>query len=59
MKYPLTNDFMFKAVPQRNQTALKGLLCALLQMKPEEIAAIRILNPVEFECEGNDTYWNP
>lgn len=47
LKYPLTNDFMFKAVLQRNQTALKGLLCALLQMKPEEIAAIRILNPVE------------
>lgn len=47
LKYPLTNDFMFKAVLQRNQTALKGLLCALLQMKMEEIVEIRILNPIE------------
>lgn len=47
LKYPLTNDFMFKAVLQRNQTALKGLLCALLHMKMEEIASIRIVNPIE------------
>lgn len=47
LKYPLTNDFMFKAVLQKNQTALKGLLCALLHMKTEEIAAVRILNPIE------------
>lgn len=48
LKYPLTNDFMFKAVLQRNQTALKSLLCALLHMQMEEIAEIRILNPIEF-----------
>lgn len=47
LKYPLTNDFMFKAVLQKNQTALKGLLCALLHMRTEEIAAVRILNPIE------------
>lgn len=47
LKYPLTNDFMFKAVLQRNQTALKGLLCALLHMRMEEIAEIKILNPIE------------
>lgn len=38
---------MFKAVLQKNQTALKGLLCALLHMRMEEIAEIRILNPIE------------
>lgn len=47
LKYPLTNDFMFKAVLQRNQTALKGLLCALLHMRMEEIAEVKILNPIE------------
>lgn len=47
LKYPLTNDFMFKAVLQRNQTALKGLLCALLHMRMEEVAEIKILNPIE------------
>lgn len=47
LKYPLTNDFMFKAVMQRNETALKGLLCALLNMQMEDITSIRILNPIE------------
>lgn len=47
LKYPLTNDFLFKAVLQKNQTALKGLLCALLHMKMEEIVSIRIVNPIE------------
>ncbi len=47
MRYPLTNDFMFKAVLQRNQTALKGLLCALLHMRMEEIVVVRIQNPIE------------
>lgn len=47
LKYPLTNDFMFKAVLQRNQTALKGLLCAMLNMRMEEIVSIRVLNPIE------------
>lgn len=47
MRYPLTNDFMFKAVLQRNQTALKGLLCALLNMRMEEIVVVRIQNPIE------------
>lgn len=47
LQYPLTNDFMFKAVLQSNQRALKGLLCALLHVKLEEIVAIRILNPME------------
>ena len=43
----MTNDFMFKAVLQRNQTALKGLLCALLHMRMEEIVVVRIQNPIE------------
>lgn len=47
LKYPLTNDFMFKAVLQRNEMALKGLLCALLHLEMKEITAIRILNPIE------------
>lgn len=47
LRYPLTNDFMFKAVLQRNQTALKGLLCALLNMRMEEIVVVRIQNPIE------------
>ena len=36
LKYKLTNDYMFKAFLQRNEKALRGLLCALLRFKSEK-----------------------
>lgn len=54
LEYGLTNDFMFKAVLQRNESALKGLLCALLDMEPESVTTVRILNPIESGREIND-----
>ena len=33
LRYTLTNDFLFKAFLQQNEEALKGLLCALLDLK--------------------------
>lgn len=54
LEYRLTNDFMFKAVLQRNETALKGLLCALLDMKTEMIKTVRIMNPIESGREIED-----
>ncbi len=47
LEYRLTNDFMFKAVLQENETALRGLLCALLGMEPERIRTVRVMNPIE------------
>ena len=47
LEYTLTNDFLFKAFLQRNEKALRGLLCALLDMKEEEITSIEIMNPIE------------
>ena len=32
LKYRLTNDYMFKAFLQKNEKALRGLLCALLRL---------------------------
>ena len=46
LPYTLTNDFFFKAFLQRNETALRGLLCAMLSMEPEEITEIVITNPI-------------
>lgn len=46
IQYKMTNDFMFKTVFQQNMKALKGLLCALLDMKLEEIRTVRVLNPI-------------
>lgn len=47
LTYKLTNDYMFKAFLQRNKKALKGLLCALLGLKPEQITSVVIMNPIE------------
>lgn len=46
LPYTLTNDFFFKAFFQKNETALRGLLSALLSIKPEEITSITITNPI-------------
>ena len=50
LPYKLTNDYFFKAFLQKNQTALRGILCAILSMRPEEITSIVITNPI---MEGN------
>lgn len=47
VSYTLTNDYLFRAVFQSNQKALKGLLCALLHLKPDDIKSLVIQNPIE------------
>ena len=44
---PLTNDYMFRAVFQKNQTALKGLISSVLHLAPEKIKKLTITNPIE------------
>ena len=46
IEYTLTNDYMFRAVFQKNQNALKGLLSALLGIPKKEIKEVTILNPI-------------
>ena len=48
LPYTLTNDFMFKAFLQENEAALRGLLCALLSLNPQEIQSIVITNPIKY-----------
>ena len=47
IKYTLRNDYMFKAVLQKNKKALTGLLSALLSMPVEDIVDVDIMNPIE------------
>ena len=47
MPFGLTNDYMFHAVFQKNQHALKGLICSVLHKKPEEIKTVIITNPIK------------
>jgi predicted transposase/invertase (TIGR01784 family) len=47
LKYTLKNDYMFRAVLQKNKRALKGLLYALLGLPEGSITSVDILNPIE------------
>ena len=47
LTYTLRNDYMFKAVLQKNKRALSGLLCALLGYRESQIQDIELLNPIE------------
>ncbi len=43
----LTNDYLFRALLQRNNKALKGLVCSLLHLEPAQIQSAVITNPIE------------
>lgn len=47
LRYTMTNDYLFKAFFQRNELALRGLLCALLTLQPEDISSVEITNPIQ------------
>ncbi len=44
--YGMTNDYMFRAVLQTNNTALRGLICSLLHLHEEDIISVEITNPI-------------
>ena len=44
--YGMTNDYMFRAVLQSNNQALRGLICSLLHLQPEEVLSVEITNPI-------------
>ncbi|MCM1426694.1 MAG: Rpn family recombination-promoting nuclease/putative transposase, partial [Eubacterium sp.] len=46
LPYSMTNDYMFRAVFQTNNKALRGLICSLLHLHEEDIASVEITNPI-------------
>lgn len=46
LPYTLTNDYMFKALLQKNETVLKHLICSLLHLRLEEIHSVEVKNPI-------------
>lgn len=44
--YNMTNNYMFRYILQKNQKVLKGLICALLHLKPEKVKSTEIRNPI-------------
>lgn len=54
LPYTMTNDYLFKAFFQKNEPALRGLLCALLSLHPEDISSVKITNPIQIGESIND-----
>ena len=54
--YNMTNDFLFRYILQKNEKVLRGLICALLHLKPKQIRTITITNPINLSenIEGKD-----
>ena len=46
LPHPLTNDYMFKALLQKNEKVLKHLTCCLLHLQPNEVESVEIKNPI-------------
>ena len=44
LPFSLTNDYLFKAVLQTDESVLRSLLCSLLDLKPEDIRSVTITN---------------
>ena len=44
--YGFVNDYMFRTILQENERVLRGLTCALLHLKDEDIRSIEIKNPI-------------
>ena len=44
---PMTNDYLFRALLQRNNAVLKSLICSLLHLTAEEVSTAEITNPIE------------
>ncbi len=42
----MTNDYLFRALLQKNNHVLKGLICSLLHLKMNEVRSVVILNPI-------------
>ncbi len=46
LAYGLTNDYMFRAIMQKNEKVLRGLIGSLLGISQEEIVSVELTNPI-------------
>ena len=52
--YPFTNDYMFRAILQKDKQVLKALIAALLHLKKESIHDVATTNPIELGAAISD-----
>jgi predicted transposase/invertase (TIGR01784 family) len=46
LPFRMTNDFLFKILLQTDNDVLKAIICAYLDMNPEEVKTVRITNAI-------------
>ena len=46
LRIPLTNDYLFRALIQRNNHLLIALLCAILRIGEDAILSAKVMNPI-------------
>ena len=46
IEFGFTNDYMFRAIMEKNTPVLKGLICSLLHLLPEDISSLLVTNPI-------------
>ena len=56
IQYNMTNNYMFRYILQENKKVLKGLIGAVLHLKPSEIQSVEIQNPINLseDVEGKE-----
>ena len=50
----MTNDYLFRALLQRNNKVLKGLICSLLHVREHDITSVIITNPIQLGRKFED-----
>ncbi len=50
----MTNDYLFRALLQRNNKVLKGLICSLMHLTQDEVTSVVITNPIELGTSIGD-----
>ena len=46
IEFGFINDYMFRAVMEKNIPVLKGLICSLLHLRPEDLSSVTVVNPI-------------
>ena len=54
LEFPMTNDYLFRALLQKNNRVLKGLIGSLLHMNVDSIVSATIQNPIELGKSFDD-----
>lgn len=61
---PLTNDYLFRALLQRNNYVLTGFICSLLHLSPQEVSSavpliilILVTTTLLFDPQSRLDFW--